>query len=116
MFPAVNAAIVGAARRIGIILERDRRLSANGYRYQTLVLRHALAPWLEPEFATLYDAVRAHTLVDAQRCYELWDLARQAQPSRVTSLRSAAGVAARAASSLRRPATAPIFATPLPVL
>jgi O-methyltransferase len=75
----VKSGVVGVARRAGILLVRDRRVSANGYRYQTVVLRHPLAPWLEPEFATLYEAVRAHTLVDAQRCYELWDLACQAQ-------------------------------------
>ncbi len=36
------------------------------------------SPWLsDPEFASCYEQVRSHTLVDIYRCYELWTLARQ---------------------------------------
>jgi O-methyltransferase len=43
------------------------------------VLPHAtLAPWLNDEaFLALYEKVKAHTLVDLYRCYELWVLAGQ---------------------------------------
>ena len=37
-----------------------------------------LAPWLNDEgFVSVYEKVKAHTLVDIYRCYELWTLAKQ---------------------------------------
>jgi O-methyltransferase len=68
---------VRAARSLGIIVQREHRSHANGYHYETVLLGNPLAPWLVPEFAALYEAVKDHTLVDAQRCYDLWDLAKQ---------------------------------------
>lgn len=36
------------------------------------------SPWLsDPEFLSAYEAITDYTLVDAYRCYELWDLAKQ---------------------------------------
>lgn len=43
------------------------------------VLPHAtLAPWLNDEdFLAIYEKIKAYTLVDLYRCYELWVLAKQ---------------------------------------
>lgn len=36
------------------------------------------SPWLDdPEFLSLYEKIKGHTLVDLYRCYELWLLAKQ---------------------------------------
>jgi Macrocin-O-methyltransferase (TylF) len=68
---------VRAARSLGVIVHKEQRSQANGYHYETVLLGKPLAPWLDQEFAALYDAAKDHTLVDPQRCYELWDLAKQ---------------------------------------
>ena len=49
------------------------------YSYEDIVLRR-YAPWsTDADFQEIYLAVRPYTLVDIYRCYELWDLAAQAE-------------------------------------
>jgi O-methyltransferase len=49
-------------------------------KYSKIVPSAFYAPWLsDAEFMRIYEAVRGHTLVDIYRCFELWDLARQAR-------------------------------------
>jgi len=73
----LKSAVKEAAQRLGIVVHRDKRSDANGHHYRTIVLDNPLAPWLDRRFAELYERAKTFTLVDAQRCYELWDVAGQ---------------------------------------
>ncbi len=49
------------------------------YKYSKVQPTACYAPWLTDDcFAVVYDKARAHTLVDIYRCFELWELAKQA--------------------------------------
>lgn len=51
-----------------------------GFPHEQLVPVASYAPWrYEQDFLALYEKVREHTLVDLYRCFELWDLGRQAR-------------------------------------
>lgn len=46
--------------------------------YQRVLPNATLSPWLgDAHFLQTYGRVKAHTLVDVYRCYELWSLAQQ---------------------------------------
>lgn len=46
--------------------------------YEGLYSQASYAPWrTAPEFLAVYDRIRANTLVDIYRCYELWHIAGQ---------------------------------------
>lgn len=54
----------------------ERAHGGESYAYQSVIRNQAYAPWLtDAVFRELYEAVRQNTLVDVDRCYELWDLA-----------------------------------------
>src|SRR5438477_7982232 len=54
-----------------------RSLEGVRYEYRSVVRQQAYAPWVtDGDFTAVYSAVRANTLVSVERCYELWDLAR----------------------------------------
>jgi O-methyltransferase len=49
------------------------------YKYSRISPTAHYAPWLSDEaFGRLYDNVKEYTLVDIYRCFELWELAKQA--------------------------------------
>lgn len=52
-----------------------------GAHNRRLVSGATYAPWLgEPSFMALFGRIKANTLVDVMRCYELWMLVRQLGP------------------------------------
>ncbi|HEY2481988.1 MAG TPA: TylF/MycF/NovP-related O-methyltransferase [Caulobacteraceae bacterium] len=47
------------------------------YAYQNIVITDAFAPWaIDTEFVSIWNRIRANTLVDIYRCYELYQLGR----------------------------------------
>lgn len=67
-------------RRVIVAALRDVKLTQlkEGFSHEQIVPVASYAPWVDdPDFGALYEKVRAHTLVDIYRCYELWDLSRQ---------------------------------------
>jgi O-methyltransferase len=51
------------------------------YIHQQIIPFATYSPWENDEaFLKVYDAIKAFTLVDKYRCYELWDMARQVSP------------------------------------
>jgi O-methyltransferase len=55
-------------------------INDDALRYSKLLPSACYSPWLsDNEFLDVYRAIKSHTLVDIYRCFELWDLARQAR-------------------------------------
>jgi O-methyltransferase len=75
----VAAALGLIVRREGIL--RNHRRTVGKYRHETVFPypnASSYAPWLScNDFIDNYRKVRANTLVDEYRCFELWDLAGQ---------------------------------------
>jgi O-methyltransferase len=56
-----------------------RSVGSPEYKYSKILPTACYAPWLSDEvFALVYDKAKGHTLVDIYRCFELWELAKQA--------------------------------------
>jgi O-methyltransferase len=58
-------------------VQRDYRVRHAGaaFSYQSVIRNQAYAPWdTDTDFLDVFEIVRANTLVDVVRCYELWDL------------------------------------------
>lgn len=67
-------AVLDAAR--GIKLTQMKA----GYPHEQIIPWATFAPWRnDAEFMEVYEKVKANTLVDIYRCYELWDLCIQAK-------------------------------------
>lgn len=76
------AASVHRLRRSVVDALREVKLTQlkNGFFQEQLVPWASYAPWRDdPDFMQVYEKVRANSLVDLYRCYELWDLCRQAE-------------------------------------
>jgi O-methyltransferase len=59
----------------GLALPLVRREAVRSGAHELAFPIATYAPWRsDPEFRTIYDAARRHTLVDVWRCYELWSL------------------------------------------
>ncbi|MFW5879385.1 MAG: TylF/MycF/NovP-related O-methyltransferase [Bacteroidota bacterium] len=59
---------------------RNIKLSKNvdNISHQHILSHGTYAPWLDDQsFIEAYDNIKAHTLVDIYRCYELWSLMKQ---------------------------------------
>jgi O-methyltransferase len=55
------------------------RFDLNGLAYDFVVPSANYAPWLgDEEFSKIYKEISGYTLVDLYRCYELWELTREA--------------------------------------
>lgn len=49
---------------------------AYAYKQSIILPKSTFSPWLnDADFLKLYDAIKANTLVDIYRCYELWQIA-----------------------------------------
>jgi O-methyltransferase len=56
-----------------------RNVAKPEYKYSKISPTACYAPWLSDEvFMQTYDKVKRNTLVDIYRCFELWELAKQA--------------------------------------
>ncbi len=76
-------AILRAERRDIVDRLRQTRFSTlkPGYTQGQVIPHASYSPWLDDAaFGELYEKVRASTLVDVYRCYELWRLAQQMRP------------------------------------
>jgi O-methyltransferase len=63
---------------VGLELRVIRR-GSTGSPYETVRPTATYAPWIaDRDFRDVYDQIRENTLVDELRCYELWQLVRQA--------------------------------------
>jgi O-methyltransferase len=69
-------------RRLGYVVIKTGRpdLQAGAAPYGVVLPGAEYSPWLTDEaFLETYQAIRAHTLVDIYRCYELWMLVEQSR-------------------------------------
>lgn len=74
----LSRAVVAAAARMGLSLTVRRQPRDNTYPQAINLPMATYAPWKhDTGFLTLYEKIRAHTLVDIYRCYELWQLVAQ---------------------------------------
>jgi|ERR1043166_2529924 O-methyltransferase len=65
-------------QRLGIQLD-GKIVPRPGSNYEILTPRARFSPWnSDEEFLSVFEVIQEHTLVDLYRCYELWDLVRQA--------------------------------------
>ena len=56
-----------------------RSVGSPEYKYSKILPTACYAPWLSDEvFALVCDKAKGHTLVDIYRCFEPWELAKQA--------------------------------------
>ncbi len=71
----IKRAILKSIEELGYIVLKIR-VSKNPL-YELIVTGATYAPWNEDHvFLQTLDSVKAHTLVDKYRCWELWDLVR----------------------------------------
>ena len=71
---AFRKAVAAAMREVRFTQVLD------GFPHEQLVPVASYVPWrYDPGFLTLYEKVQGHTLVDLYRCFELWDIGRQAR-------------------------------------
>lgn len=74
--------ILRSERRDVIDRLRKTRFSTlkTGYSHYQVIPYASYSPWFDDsEFMAVFETVRAHTLVDIYRCYELYSLAKQVQ-------------------------------------
>lgn len=68
----LRRAVVAALREVKLTQLKE------GVSHEQIVPVASYAPWADDlDFGALYEKIRAHTLVDIYRCYELWDLSKQ---------------------------------------
>src|SRR5262245_25008795 len=59
-------------------INRQTEYSSIG-NYKTMLLESAYAPWIaDGEFQHVYQIIKNNTLVNENRCYEIWQLVEQA--------------------------------------
>lgn len=64
---------------IGLEVVRHKDVTVSGYKYKTVIPNASYSPWLTNEdFSSAYARIKKNTLVDIYRCFELWNLVRQA--------------------------------------
>jgi O-methyltransferase len=83
--PAISSTVKrfakSAVRAMGLEIRRRGELPSHapGIRHAEVFPDATYSPWLaDEEFDCVYRVIRAHTLVDIYRCYELWQLISEA--------------------------------------
>jgi O-methyltransferase len=76
VYRVANGAVRRAVGAAGRLMLRSR--GADVTQHSVILAEATYSPWLsDPPFQEVYSAVREHTLVGVQRCYELWHLVGQ---------------------------------------
>lgn len=73
--------VKGVLESLGISVRRRFETVSGGIPHATVNPRASYAPWLaDAEFRRSHANIRANTLVDVYRCWELWNLVQQVRP------------------------------------